>query len=440
MAASVVSVEGEVVTLEVKVQLSGSMLEAEERILAALNEAGCLATGKALERFDTDGSRIELGGVKWFSKGKLPKTYQTPYGSVEVARQVYQRSEGGKTFCPLEREARIVVTSTPRFAKMVAHKSACGASPTVQRDLLENHGRDCARSYLQDLAEAVGSVAQAKEESWHYETPKLDKPVASVAIGMDGTCMLLCEDGYREAMTGTLTLYDRQGERQHTIYLAATPEYGKASFYERMDREIAHLKELYPEATYVGLADGAQANWDYLERHTTVQVLDFYHVAEYVAQAAWAAYPEDAAQRELWTEIHCHDLKHKRGAAARLLKELEALRSPQLSRTIHQDLEQAITYFRNHKHQMHYARYRAQGLPIGSGVTEAACKTLVKQRLCCSGMKWVERGARLVLSLRALLHIQSTCLPSACFQYFLIPCSRTLYTSRALDAVSHSAK
>ena len=403
MAASVVSMDRDVVTLEVKIKLSGSMLEAEERILEALNEAGCLATGKALERFDADGSRIELGGVKWSSKGKLPKTYQTPYGSVEVARHVYQRSEGGKTFCPLEREARIVVTSTPRFAKMVAHKFANGASPTVQRDLLENHGRDCARSTLQDLAEAVGSLAQAKEESWQYETPKLEKPVASVAIGMDGACMLLCEDGYREAMTGTLTLYDRQGERQHTIYLAATPEYGKATFYERMDREIAHLKELYPQATYVGLADGAQANWDYLERHTTVQVLDFYHAAEYVAQAAWAAYPQDAAQRELWTESRCHDLKHQPRAATRLLKELEALRSPPLSRTIRQDLEQAITYFRNHQHQMHYARYRAQGLPIGSGVTEAACKTLVKQRLCCSGMKWVERGARLVLSLRALV-------------------------------------
>jgi hypothetical protein len=88
MTASVVSVEGEVVTLEVKVQLSGSMREAEERILTALNKAGCLATGKALERLDTDGSGMELGGVKWFSKGKLPKTYQTPYGSVEVARQV----------------------------------------------------------------------------------------------------------------------------------------------------------------------------------------------------------------------------------------------------------------------------------------------------------------------------------------------------------------
>ena len=403
MAASVVSVDRDGITLEVRVKFSGSMLENEESILAALNETGCLATGKALERFDADGSRIEIGGVKWFSKGQLPKTYQTPYGSVEVARHVYQRSEGGKTFCPLERDARIVVTSTPRFAKVVAHKFASGASTTVRRDLLENHGRDCARSYLQDLAEAVGSLAQAKEENWHYETPKLDKPVARVAIGMDGTCMLLCDDGYREAMTGTLTLYDRQGERQHTIYLGATPEYGKAAFYERMDREIAHLKVLYPQATYVGLADGAKANWDYLERHTTVQVLDFYHAAEYIAQAAFAAYPRDAAQRELWTEIHCHDLKHKHGAATRLLKELEALRSPQLGETIRQDLEQAITYFRNQKQRMHYARYRAQGLPIGSGVTEAACKTLVKQRLCCSGMKWVERGARIVLSLRALV-------------------------------------
>jgi hypothetical protein len=96
-------------------------------------------------------------------------------------------------------------------------------------------------------------------------------------------------------------------------------------------------------------------------------VLDFYHAAEYIAQAAWAASPQDAAQRDLWTEIHCHDLKHKRGAATRLLKELEALRSPQWSRTIRQDLERAITYFRNHQHQMHYARYRAQGLPIARG-------------------------------------------------------------------------
>jgi len=51
---------------------------------------------------------------------------------------------------------------------------------------------------------------------------------------------------------------------------------------------------------------------------------------------------------------------------------------------------------------MNYAFYRNQHYPIGSGVTEAACKTVIKQRLCCSGMRWKEAGAA-VVSLRTLV-------------------------------------
>lgn len=396
-------VEGSIVTLEVKVDVSGSMLTAEEAILSGLNEAGCVATGEALRGFDTDGSPIVTGGVKWFSKGQLPKTYQTPYGEVAVERHVYQRSVGGETFCPLERDARVVVTSTPRFAKMATHKMANGASTGVQRDLAENHGRHVSRSYLQDLTDAVGSIVQAKEELWEYETPKFDKPIASVGIGMDGTCMLLCEGSYREAMTGTISLYDKAGERQHTIYLGATPEYGKATFQERMTREIAHIKQLYPNATYVGIADGAKTNWDFLKPHVSIQVLDFYHATQYLADVASVVIPDREADRIQWLDDRCHDLKHKQGAAARLLKEMEVVREKPLPKAAREQLDSAITYFRNHQHQMRYAHYRAKALPIGSGVTEAACKTLIKQRLCCSGMKWVDRGARVILSLRALV-------------------------------------
>jgi hypothetical protein len=122
-----------------------------------------------LKFFDTDGSAIFIGPDKFTSKGQEPKTYQTPYGEVEIARHVYQNSKGGKTYCPLERNARIVVTSTPSFAKMVSNKYANLASTQVQRDLADNHGRSVARSYLQNLSEAVGSVALAKEEDWHYK-------------------------------------------------------------------------------------------------------------------------------------------------------------------------------------------------------------------------------------------------------------------------------
>ena len=71
-----------------------------------------------------------------------------------------------------------------------------------------------------------------------------------------------------------------------------------------------------------------------------------------------------------------------------------------------EDVNRAITYFTNQSGEgrMDYATRVANKEPIGSGVTEAACKVVVKQRLCGSGMKWKEAGAAAVLSLRCLNH------------------------------------
>jgi hypothetical protein len=218
---------------------------------------------------------------------------------------------------------------------------------------------------------------------------------------------LLCEEGYRQAMVGTIALYDRYGERLHPIYVGATPEYGQAAFMERMEREIAHVKHLYPEAIYVGIADGAQSNWDFLEPHTPVQILDFYHATGYLAEVAQVACPRSLPKRTEWLETRCHELKHTKGAAALLLEEMQELAQRPLSELQQEKLQRAITSFSNHQHQMEYARYRAQHFPIGSGVTKAACKTLVKQRLCCSGMKWKEKGASIGLSLQALVLTQT---------------------------------
>lgn len=404
MSVRLIAVDGKTVTLELKLELSRSLLETEERLLAVLNEAGCAATQEALKQFDTDGSPLVVGQVKLTSKGQVPKAYQTPYGEVSVARHVYQTTHGGKTFCPLDRAARIVVTSTPRFAKLVAHKCASGSSPQVQQDLAENHGRPVARSYLQHVAEAVGAVVQAQEETWEYTIPPLEAPVKSVAISLDGTCLLLGEDGYRQAMVGSLSLYNGQGERQYTIYLGATPEYGKSRFLEHLEREIVRLQARYPAATYVGVADGAADNWRFLAPHTSQQVIDFYHASGYLADAALAAYPHDPGKRATWLDEHCHRLKHEQGAARTLLAELQELAQQRsLTKTVREQLESAITYFYYHHQQMDYPRCLAEHLPIGSGVTEAACKTLVKQRLCQSGMKWKEKGAGIILSLRALV-------------------------------------
>ncbi|UXE64592.1 MAG: ISKra4 family transposase [Woronichinia naegeliana WA131] len=404
MTAKLINVEGSKIKIELTLELSRSMLDTEINIQKGLNEVGCIASKEALKYLDTDGSPLKIGEEIWKSKGEQPKEYQTPYGEVIVNRHVYQRSVGGKTYCPLEREARIIITSTPLLAKQVSSKMSGMAGKEVKNDLLENHGRKVALSYIQRLSEAVGSVVQAKEEAWSYAPPKEDSQIATVGIGLDGTCMLMCEDGYREAMVGTVSLYDSEGERQHTIYLGAAPEYGKKSFLERLEREIERAKNRYPEATLVGIADGAESNWKFLEKQTEEQILDFYHASGYLGALAEALHPNTVSKQKEWLTENCRELKHEKGKAGELLNLMKEVKEEKShSKNLTEKLQAAITYYENHQHQMDYAEYIEKKYPIGSGVTEAACKTLVKQRLCCSGMRWKEKGAGIILSLRALV-------------------------------------
>ena len=393
-------------TLQVEIPYNDSMLDFEESLQQRLNDAGVVATAEALQQFDTDGSPITVGPVKFTSKGQVEKDYQTPYGVATVARHVYQSPEGGPTYCPLDRDARIVVTSTPRFAKIISHKYAGFSSPRVQIDLKENHGRAVSRCLIQDVADAVAAAALAKQEDWSYALPRFEKPPAAVAVSLDGTCLHLCEDGWRETMVGTLAFYDAEGQRQHTVYRAATPEYGKAKFLGRLEAEIERAKSKCPDAHYVGIADGAKGNWEFLGRHTAVQVTDFWHAAEYLGKAAVVLYRGHPRTKEAWLEEACHRLKHDDGGAEWVLKRLRTLAKERPWAKDDEDVQRAITYFTNQSGagRMDYSGRVAANEPIGSGVTEAACKVIVKQRLCGSGMKWTEDGAAAVLSLRCLTY------------------------------------
>ena len=251
----------------------------------------------------------------------------------------------------------------------------------------------------------VGCLAQAKEESWHYKTPVLAASVSTVSIGLDGTTIHLREEGYRETMVGTLALYDGEGERLHTTYIGAPPEYGKNTFKTRLAREIEPVKQLYPDALYVGIADGATDNWPFLKQYTSIQVTDFWHATEYLAAAGEAIFhgKKQQSQRIDWLKQRCHELKNNTGAAEIILTELKDHAQNKQTPKRQEILHKAITYFSNNQGlRMDYATLVEQALPIGSGVTEAACKMIVKQRLCQSGMKWGQKGASIILSLRTL--------------------------------------
>ena len=406
MPATIVSRSDTAFTIQVEIPYGPSMLEAQETIQEHLDRAGTLATGEMLQRFDTDGSPIVVGDTQLTSMGRVLKEYQTPYGVAPVERHIYQSSRGGKTYCPPDRNARIVGRCTPRFAKMVSHQYAEFGSSRVIEDLRENHGRTVARSFVQDVADAVAAVAMIRQEDWDYTLPKVEEPISTIAVGMDGTCLLMCEDGWRETMVGTIGLYDPDGERQHTIYLAATPEYGQATSLDRLEREIGRVKAAFPQARYVGLADGAKGNWEFLSRHTDIQVIDFWHAAESLSDAADALFARERGAKRPWLESSCHRLKHEPRAARQLVRDLRRLAAEKGVAADQPEVEAAITYFTHQSRagRMDDAPLVESYIPIGSGVTEAACQVLVKQRLCGSGMKWKEPGAAAVLSVRCLTY------------------------------------
>jgi hypothetical protein len=63
-----------------------------------------------------------------------------------------------------------------------------------------------------------------------------------VSVGVDGACMFYCQEGRRQAMVGTISLYNSAGERLHTTYVAAPLEFGKERFYRQMETELQRYR------------------------------------------------------------------------------------------------------------------------------------------------------------------------------------------------------
>lgn len=421
------------VLIDIKLPLNASMLEQENAIQAALNQGGLLSTGLLLESLDTDGQplvvRDEQGHemVLRAKRRKVPKEIETPYGSLSVARHVYQSSAGGACLVPLDRAAALLGAATPKFAQMVASKVAEMPARSVARDLAGNHQRPASLEQLQHIAGRVGELAGAQQEHLPMNAAGLPpaREVATITLGVDAASMLMSTSGepqaadrrkkrrldWRMAMVGTISFYDAQGERLHTLYAAQSPPQnpgeGKAAFWRQMDAQVARIKALYPKARYTGVSDGAPDLAAWLQKHTEVQVLDYYHAAGYLDLAAPAFFPkpEEAAA---WAAMTRDDLLKLPGAAGIVLEEMRQRLGGQAgarhSQAVREALEKAIGYMEPRVERMDYARLRQEGIPIGSGVTESACKLIIKQRLCGPGMRWSHQAAGHVLALRCLLH------------------------------------
>jgi hypothetical protein len=153
---------------------------------------------------------------------------------------------------------------------------------------------------------------------------------------------------------------------------------------------------------WVALTDGGSGLDDFMDKNfpRATRVLDFYHAAEHLGDLAKAYIGGDAGTAEALTDRWSHQMKHEGGGA--ILATLEALELNGRSPAAREAHRLVTGYVRKNLHRMDYPRYREEGWQIGSGHIEAACKTVVNQRLKQSGMRWGGDGADAVCHLRAL--------------------------------------
>lgn len=315
-----------------------------------------------------------------------------------MTRQVYQSGYGGKTYVPLENRCRIIAGNTPRCAGMISWKYAQMSGGKVREDFGRHHAVRMSTKHIQHTFEAVGEVMKEKESEWGYQLPALREEVACIALGCDGTTAPLRDEGFKEVMVGSISFYNSRGERLDSIYTACAPEKGKQTFEAVFAQEIEGVKKHYPKAYYLGLADGASWNWGFLEQRTDGQLTDFFHAQTYLTGAAEAMFRKKG-DRKAWMDRTAHTLKHEEKGAGSILKEM--MSSPKKDK---EGVQKAVTYFSNQLERMDYAAMMQKGRPIGSGVTEAACKTLVNQRLCNSGMRWHSDPMDKILMARSLTY------------------------------------
>jgi len=285
-----------------------------------------------------------------------PKTFLSPFGKITVHRRLYQADTGGVGCVPLD------------------HLWDMDGANVLLREPGSRRRRPVERPSKQDGADKQSS--------------------------------------YKNAMVGSFSFYgdtqQNQGcpERLGSYYAARMPEDRAVSFKVDFERQLEFIQaKVTDKVPKILLFDGARGLWKYAENSDRFndyeKLIDFYHTSEHLSKAGEALFGKGNDKAQAWYDKYWAKLLEADDEAESVLRSMDYYsRSERLGKSRRKALEAERRFFRRNKHRMCYASFRRRGFPIGSGPVEAACKSIVKTRLCRSGMRWSRLGGQHILDLR----------------------------------------
>ena len=381
--------------------------------------------------------------------GERAKELLTLLGKVTFVRPYYQcllaaDPEGGRDCTHGEAPADALWgvqerRTTGGVQKLISYLSARltfeEAAETLCRSVPIGMSGRQALTLMRPVGEALASAedrqvnslqAQAKQARSQPQEEQQMKEIERLYIELDGVLArmrrgsVLMEkeerhrtgDVYREIKAGAVFRAERGPKRSELApgVSVDTPAQDSVRYVARRTAKGGFDWLLYQLALHCGLeqaqqvvvvGDGAPWIWNLAAEHFpgAVQILDLYHAKEHVWDVAHAVFGCGTAAGTAWATHACSLLEL--GQSEALVCAIQALPSippePGQARSIP---ERAVDYFTTHAQRMRYPVFRAQGMHVGSGIAEAACKTIVSTRAKRSGMRWTPAGLDALLPLR----------------------------------------
>jgi hypothetical protein len=381
--------------------------------------------------FEDTPVRMRLDREEYKRRRKSPNTIATLFGEITLSRYVYEAIEPGEP-CIFPLEMRLGVEAglaTPALAERIGRYSADQSQENVLNWLEHEHGVKWSPTSLRKLQSSLRSGLcsfreQAQVEKILELLRKAEKSKGShrpvLAAGRDGIFLPMRRvDGPLEGSTATVSVMDRRGKRLGTVYLGQMPEPGQGTLSDQLTSlllavlkqwdgcrlRLAYITDCgtHPKQYYEEVLKKMKDPKNPSQLLEWQWIADFWHACGYLNKMREGLFGNTGAGWR-WYKKMRHWLRHRKHGVVEVLRSATQhwIRCDNPTDERKALFEEGYGYIRKYARRMAYSRYRRQGLPIGSGVTEAACKTVFTQRLKQSGMTWKMEGGQVIVDLRVI--------------------------------------
>lgn len=390
---------------------------------AAMHRAGAAVLQHLLKESEPFPATVacECGQTARFRQTRA-RNLLTVVGPVRLERAYYCCAMCHRGQSPQDRKLDIVDTEySPGVRRMMAVVGSDTSFDQGREQMQLLAGIEVTRKAVERQAEAIGGDIERHNQAAVQRAVQLDLPevagndIPVLYIEMDGTGVPVtaAETEGRQGRNGeaahtrevklgcvfTQTTTDEQGrplrDQSSTTYVGAiegAEEFGRRMYRQAWDRGWSRAEKK------VIIADGAIWIWNIADRELpgAIQIVDLYHARQHLWELAAKLFATDERQRKRWATRMQKTLDA--GKIESLVKQLRAFSIS--SNDLRELLRIEAEYFERNRERMRYPAFRRQNLFVGSGVIEAACKTVIAKRLKQSGMFWTVRGANAIIALR----------------------------------------